>query len=72
MRAYIEYRETSRALNCKEKIGLKLQLGKCGKIKNFQIIYNFCGIFFQFALKIVQYPLNVTKIAIFLKKKSLK
>ena len=41
----------SRALKYKEKIGLKLGLGKCGKTKVFQV--NFYGVFFfQIALKI--------------------
>ena len=43
-----DYGETSHALKCEEKIGLKLELGKCGETKVFQL--NFYGIsFFQFA-----------------------
>ena len=44
-----DYGETSHALKRKEKIGLKLRLGKCGKTKAFM----YYGIFyFQIALKI--------------------
>ena len=39
-----DYEETSHALKRKEKIGLKLGLGNCGKLKFLQL--NFCGIFF--------------------------
>ena len=45
----LKYGETSRALKRKEKIGLKLELIKCGKTWSF---FNFYGIFcFQIAFK---------------------
>ena len=67
-----DYEETSHALKRKEKIGLKLGLGKCGKTK---VLYNFLQYFLFlscFQNLIVLSPLKVTKIAIFLKKNSVK
>ena len=35
--------ETSHALNCKERIGLKLGLGKCGKTKVLFNLKRYCS-----------------------------
>ena len=45
------YTETSRALKRKEKIGLKLGLGKCGKLKFFSLSFKQYFLI-QIALKI--------------------
>ena len=46
----VEYKEASHAINRKEKIGLKLGLGKRGKTKVF---LNFYGIFSLIVFKII-------------------